>query len=233
MNQFTFDCRQLDQVDFANQPPVPLRTASPRNPLPPNELAALKSALRFGKAFSPSLGTAEEIVDIASKPVAVRLLTPAKMPLVSKSPVIIKFSSSTQLTLAGAFAYSAIPVPGLGVLASLGLYASTTREVGCFATLGGGIFINTPGASLGEEVTLILGTPADFSGPYFGIGVGVGVGVTVTETLLFSPTLPLTIPLTLTLMGFSFNLSASTPTKLPVTVSIEVTNTKIRRLKKF
>lgn len=233
MNQFTFDCRQLDQVDFAKQPPVPLRGASPRNPLPPNELAALKSALRFGKAFSPSLGTAEEIVDIASKPPAVRLLTPAKMPLVSKSPVILKFSSSTQLTVAGAFAASVIFLPGFGVLSSFGLYASTTREVGYFTTYGGGIFINTPSGSLGGELTYILGTPTDFSGPYFGIGVGAGVGVTVTDTLLFSPTLPLTIPLTLTLMGFSVNVSASTPTKLPVTVSIEVTDTEITSLKKF
>jgi hypothetical protein len=174
------------------------------------------------------LETAEEIVDIASKPPSPRLLAPAKKLI---SPFILKFSSSSQLTVAGAFAYSA--AAGFGILGSFGLYASTMREVGYFATVGAGIFINTPGGSVGGELTLILGTPADFSGPYLGIGVGAGVAVTVTDTLLFSPTLPLTIPLTLTLMGFSFNVSASTPTRLPVTVSIEVTDTKITSLKKW
>src|SRR5262249_7454651 len=100
-------------------------------------------------------------------------------------------------------------------------------------TVGGGIIFNSPSLSLGAEVTWIFGTPADFSGPYFGLAVGGGVGVSGTVTLLFAPTLPLSVPLTLTLMGGSFNVSATTPTKFPVTVTIQVTNTVITRLATF
>jgi len=227
MDQFTLDCRQLDRWDFVNQQPVPIPSGRGRRRLPPNEAAALKAALRFGNTFglSPLLGTAEQIVNMASPPpVATSLLRPSAGTLVS-TPLIVKFSSSHELT--GALAVAASLGAVVGVLGSFGVYASTVREVGVFSTIGAGIFFNTPGAAVGGEVTLILGTPTDFSGPYFGISVGAGTGVGVAVTLLFSPTLPIGFPIVLTLMGLAFNVSAVTPTRLPVTVAIEVTNTRI------
>ena len=210
-----------------NQPPVPIPSGRARRRLPPNEAAALKAALRFGKklGISPLLGVAEEIVNIDSPTrVVTSLLRPSTGTLVS-SPLIIHFSSSSELT--GALAVAASLGAVVGVLGSFGVYASTIREVGVFATVGAGIFFNTPGAAAGGEVTLILGTPIDFAGPYFGISLGAGTGVGVAVTLLFAPTLPVGFPIVLTLMGLAFNVSAVTPTKLPLTVTIEVTNTRI------
>src|SRR5262249_43988670 len=198
MDQFTFDFRQLATWDVSKQPPTPLGIVGPKRPLPPNELAALKSALRFGKAFSPILETADEIADIASKPLRATILLPSKLPITSTTPpIIVKLSSSRSFTEALGVAASAAAV--VGANGSLGFYASTTREVGFFSTVGGGIIFNSPSLSLGAEVTWIFGTPADFSGPYFGLAVGGGVGVSGTVTLLFAPTLPLSVPLTLTL----------------------------------
>jgi len=210
-----------------NQPPVPIPSGRGRKPLSPTEASALKASLRLGNTFglSPLLKTAEEIVALASPPkVAVALRPPSVGTLISKA-LVIKFSSSSELT--GALAVAASLSAVVGVLGSFGVYASTIREVGFFSTVGAGIFFNTPGAGVGGEATIILGTPTDFAGPYFGITVGVGTGVGVAITLLFSPTLPLSLPVVLTLMGFAFNVSAVTPTRLPVTVSIEVTNTVI------
>ena len=192
------------------------------------EVAALKAAIRLAKPVNPMLATLEEMIDIGSKPTRATLLAPAKMPIIGGAP-IIKFSGSSQLT--GAFGAAGSAAWGIGFLVSVGLYASNTPEVGVFSTLGGGIFVNTPGASIGGELTLILGTPLDFSGPYLGVSVSAGTGLGVTGTLLFSPTLPLTFPPILTLMGCSINFSAVTPTKLPLTVAITVTNTKISKFK--
>jgi hypothetical protein len=227
MNQFTLDCRQLDQWDFVNQPPVAIPSGRGRTPKSPTEVAAMKAAIRLGNLFgvSPLLKTAEEVVNIASPPrVVTSLLKPSKGNLVSPR-LEIKFSSSSELTVALALAGSA--AAGIGVVGSAGVYGSTVREVGVFFSIGPGIFFNTPGASIGGEYTIILGTPTDFAGPYFGITLAAGAPLSAAVTLLFSPTLPLGIPLVLTLMGLAVNISLSTPTRLPLTVSIEVTNTKI------
>jgi hypothetical protein len=230
MDKLTFDCRQLEQWDFVKQPPVPLRSGATRQPLAPAEVAALKSAARFGKFLTPILGTMEEVLDIASTPVAVTVLPPAKL-LIAAIPTI-KFSTSRDFT--GSIAIAGSASFGVGFIADMGFFASTTREVGSFVTLGTGLFFNTFGGSLGGEVTLIAGNPTDFSGPYFGVSIGAGTSVGFTETALFIPTPPPpALPTVLTFMGAAFNVSAVTPTKLPVTVALQVTDTKIIAIKKF
>jgi hypothetical protein len=227
MNQFTIDARQLDNWDFMSQLPVKIPSGRGKKPLGSTEISALKAALRIGSTFgvSPLFSTAEELVTLATppKPTA-SILKPSKS-LVS-STVAIKFSSSAELTGALAVASSLSAVAT--ALGSFGVYASTIREVGFFSSIGAGITFNTPGAAVGGEVTVILGTPSDFAGPYFGIAFSAGTGVGVGVTLLFSPTLGGTPPLILTLMGLAFNVSAVTPTKLPLSVTIEVTNTRIK-----
>jgi hypothetical protein len=145
-------------------------------------------------------------------------------------PVGFALSKSTNLTIAAALTESAFA--GVGAVVSGGVYGSTTREIGVFATGGGGIFTNF-GLSAGGEYTYVLGTPADFAGPYFGVGVSISgpPPIGVGGMLLFSPTL--TIPVTLTLMGFSVSVTVNTPSPIPVTVTAEVTNTKIWPVLRF
>ncbi|HPE73189.1 MAG TPA: hypothetical protein PK018_13655 [Candidatus Competibacter sp.] len=233
MQQLTLDCRQLDQWDFVNQPPVRLPGTRSKKSLSTTEATALKSAIGLGSTLG--LGnifkTAEEVVNIASSPsVATSVLKPSKGILTSPS-LAIKFTSSSEVTgsIAAAGSLSAV----IGVTGSFGIYASTTREIGIFSTIGGSLTLNSPGAAAGGEVTLIIGTPSDFAGPYFGVSVGVGTGVAAAVTLLFSPTFPSTpgAPLVLTYMGAAFNVSAVTPTKFPVNISIQVTNTRISGVK--
>lgn len=168
-------------------------------------------------------------MQIAATRPAARLLSPAGMP--AGGPVVIQYSKSAFVT--GAFGMSASAALGVGVLAGAGVYASSSREIGVYSTAGGGIFLS-PGASSGGECTVVYGTPADFSGLYFGLSVGGGVGVmSVGGTLLFSPSMPLGVPMTLTLMGYSLGVSASTPGGLPINVSVTVTDTKITALHRW
>ena len=163
---------------------------------------------------------------ICISPPSVGLLRPSKM------PVHFELSKSSQLTVAGALTVSAFAA--VGVVGSGGVYGSTTREVGVFLSGGGGIFTNY-GVSGGAEYTFIFGTPADFSGPYFGVGVSVSgpPPIGVGGTLLFSPSMPPTLPITLTLMGFSVAVTVGTPSPIPVTVSAVVTDTKIWPVLRF
>ena len=221
MESFRADLRQLDRLEGAFLPrPTPLRSAPRRRDLPQVERSALVSALEFGKTFSPTLGSLLEIVNVGASPPKLSVLRPLRM------PVGFALSKSTNLTIAAAVTVSAFAV--VGVVGSGGLYGSTTREIGVFLTGGGGIFTNV-GLSGGGEYTFILGTPADFAGPYFGVGVSVSgpPPIGVGGTLLFSPRLPLTIPITLTLMGWAVAVTVNTPSPIPVTVTLEVTNTKL------
>lgn len=230
MTQFTLDAKQLDTWDFMNQLPVKIPSGRGRRALGSTETSALKAALRVGSAFgiSPLISAAEEVVSLASPPKpAASILKPSKS-LIS-SAVEIKFSSSAELTGALAIA-SSLSAVGTAI-GSFGVYASTIREVGFFSSVGAGITFNTPGAAVGGEVTVILGTPSDFSGPYFGLAFSAGTGVAAGVTLLFAPVIGGTPALVLTLMGLAFNVSAVTPTKLPLSVTIEVTNTRIKGVK--
>ena len=230
MNQFTVDARQLDNWDFMSQLPAKIPSGRGRKSLGATETSALKAALRVGSALgvSPAFSTTSEIVDLASPPKPTpSILEPAKS-LIS-STVGIKFSKSADIT--GAFAAAGSLSAIATAIGSFGVYASTTREIGFFSTIGAGITFNTPGAAAGGEVTVIRGTPGDFSGAYYGLTFGAGVGVGGAVTLLFSPTLGGTPALLLTFMGVAFNVSAVTPTKLPVSVTISVTNTRISGVK--
>ena len=176
--------------------------------------------------LSPGLGKVLEAVNVGVKPPALSVLRPRLM------PVSFAFSSSRELTVSMALTVSAFA--GIGVVGSGGIYGSTTREIGVFLTGGGGLFSNF-GLSAGGEETIILGTPADFAGPYFTVGVSVSgpPPIGVGGALLFAPTLPLTSPITLTLMGFSVSVTVNTPSPLPVTVTAEVTDTKIWPVLRF
>jgi len=222
MDQFTLDCRQLDRWDAVKQPPVPLPIGFSRRNLQPLEVAAMRTTLRFGKLVNPALGTGEELLGLASSSVVAKILPPSMMPVGPPPLPALALSKSTALTEAVAFVVSGNDLL-FGGFASAGIFTSTTREVGIFTSGGGGLFFNSAGASIGGELTIILGTPADFAGPFLGVSVGAGEPLAVTATVLFSPK----PPLTLVLMGVAMNISATTPTKLPVTVSIVVSNTEI------
>jgi hypothetical protein len=225
MQSFRADFSQLGRLEGAFLPrPTPVRPAPGRRALPQGERAALVSTLEFGKRFSLTLGSLLEIVNVGASPPALSVLRPLAM------PVGFALSKSTNLTIAAALTESAFA--GIGAVVSGGVYGSTTREIGVFATGGGGIFTNF-GLSAGGEYTYVLGTPADFAGPYFGVGVSISgpPPIGVGGMLLFSPTL--TIPVTLTLMGFSVSATINTPSPIPVTVTAEVTNTKIWPVLRF
>ncbi|MEO8127849.1 MAG: hypothetical protein ABJF23_09070 [Bryobacteraceae bacterium] len=210
-----------------SQLPVKIPGGRGKNALGSTETSALKTALRIGSAFgvSPLFSTAEELIGIASPPKPGASIQKPSKSLIS-STVAIKFSGSGELTGALAVASSLNAVAT--ALGSFGVYTSTIREVGFLSSIGAGITFNTPGAAVGGELTIILGTPSDFAGPYFGLAFGIGTGVGGAVTLLFSPTLGGTPPLILMFMGLAFNISATTPTKLPLSVTIEVTNTRIK-----
>lgn len=213
-----------------SQLPVKIPSGRGRNALGATETSALKAACSLGSTLgvSPLFSTASEILDLASPPKPTpSILKPTKS-LVSSS-VAINFSKSVDIT--GALAVAGSLGAVATAIGSFGVYGSTTREVGFFSTIGAGITFNTPSASAGGEVTVIMGTPADFSGAYFGITLGAGTGVSGAVTLLFSPVLGGTPALVLTFMGLAFNISATTPTKLPVSVTISVTNTRISGVK--
>jgi hypothetical protein len=235
MDKFTLDCRQLENWDFVSQLPVPLSNGYNGRRLNSTEAAALNSTVRFGKALDPGLGCLEDLFDIANKPVAATLRAPVSMHGVTARTLasgaaaavapyipVLKFSSAHDLTGAfGGAVSSTIPVT-VFVGASAGVYISTTREVGIYYTIGGGL-TTSPGSSLGGELTLIVGTPADFMGPYLGISLGGNAGgASVTGTVLFTLDAAST-PAVITLMGVTINVSGAA--KVPVYVSIEVTNT--------
>lgn len=230
MNQFTIDAKQLDNWDFMSQLPVKVPSGRGRKSLGSTETSALKAALSLGSTLgvSPLFSTASEIVSLATPPKPTATILKPSKSLIS-STVEINFSKSVDIT--GALAVAGSVGAVATAIGSFGVYGSTTREVGFFSTIGAGITFNTPGAAAGGEVTVIMGTPSDFSGPYFGISLGAGVGVGGAVTLLFSPVLGGTPALVLTFMGLAFNISAVTPTKLPVNVTISVTNTRISGVK--
>jgi hypothetical protein len=231
MDKFTLDCSQMERWDFVRQPPVPIVNVPPKRPLMGNDLAALQSALRWGKALGiPAARLAGEVVDIASKPVAATLISPTKLLAAAVSVLpVIKFSTKTQIT--ESIGLTSTVAMAIGIVGSAGVYASSAREVGAFLTGGGGVFVNTTFASTGVEFAHIFGPPSDFAGPYFGISVSVGEVLSAGATLLFAPTLPLSVPPVLTLMGVAINFSGGTPTLLPVTVSVQVTDTFITGVK--
>lgn len=221
MQSFRADLRQLDRLEGALLPrPTPLRLAPRRRELPRVERAALVSALELGKRFSPTLSSLLETINVGTRPPALAVLRPIRM------PVGFALSKSKGVTIACALTYQAFA--GVGEVISGGVYGSTTREVGLFVSGGVGIFTNL-GVSGGGEYTYIMGAPADFAGPYFGVGVSVSgpPPIGFGGTLLFSPALPLSIPLTLTLMGWSVAVTVSSPSPIPVSVTLEVTDTKI------
>ena len=230
MTQIKIDATQLANWDFMNQLPVKIPSGRGRKSLGSTEKTALKAALSLGTTLgvSPLLSTASEILSLSEPPKpTVSLLKPA-INLIS-STVAIRFSSSVDITGALALAGSLGAVDT--AIGSFGFYGSTTPEVGFFSSIGAGITFNTPGAAAGGELTVIMGGPSDFAGPYFGVSVGAGTGVGGAVTFLFSPTLGGTPPLILTFMGLAFNISAVTPTKFPVNITIMVTNTRISGVK--
>ncbi len=194
-------------------------TAVPRQPLTVTAKNALKGALALGKSLDPKLSLMSDVTTLGSTPGTTTVLRPAGTPSFA-------LSSSTQLTMAVGFAGAGFAL--FGSVASIGVYASTTREVGGYLTLGIGLFIPGVGASSGGEFTIILGTPFDLSGPYLSAGVSVAPAVFgVGCALPFSPGPPLT------LMGLTVSLSANTPSEIPLVITLEATDTKIKPFVRF
>jgi hypothetical protein len=218
VDNFTADLRQADKVnlDLLTFRPV---TAAPRRPLSPIERTGLKSALSLGKSFDSRLALMSDVMKIGDSPPSLSVLLPAK-------PAMFAISKSKFVTVALGVAGAGFAI--WGSLASGGVYGSSTREVGAFFTIGVGLFLPAVGASIGGELTFVLGTPADFSGPYVSAGLSVAPAVLgVGGQLLFSPGRPLVF------MGISVSLSANTPSECPVTFVLEATDTKIKPLLRF
>jgi hypothetical protein len=219
MDRFTADFRQLSQLDVGILRLRPV-AAGPRRTFPPVERSAVKASLGLGKSIDKKLALLAETVGIGDRPPTVTVLRP------STTMASLALSKSSALTVALGFGGSAFVF--FGALGSVGVYGSTTREIGTYETIGMGLFFPAVGASVGGELTFVLGTPADLAGPYYSAGVTVAPAVLgVGGQLLFSPGPPLTF------MGISISLSANTPSELPVTVTLEVTNTWTQPRLKF
>jgi hypothetical protein len=218
MRQFTLDLRRAGNLNpnLLTFRPV---TAAPRQPLNVTAKSALTSALALGKGLDPKLSLMSEVTTLGSTPGVTTVLRPAATPSFA-------VSRSTQLTMAVGFGAAGFAI--FGSVASIGVYASTTREIGGYLTLGIGLFLPGVGASVGGEFTIILGTPFDLSGPYLSAGVSVAPAVFgIGAALLFSPGPPLT------LMGLTVSLSANTPSELPLVIALEATDTKIKPFVRF
>jgi hypothetical protein len=218
MRQFTLDLRKADKVNpnLLSFRPV---TAAPLRPVAPTARTALKAGLDVGKVFDNKVALMADVGSLALASPSVSVLRPAAKP-------VFAISSGTDLTMAIGFTGAGFAL--FGSVASVGLYASTTREIGGYLTLGIGLFLPAVGASGGGEFTVIVGTPVDLSGPYLSAGVSVAPAVFgIGASLLFSPGPPLTF------MGVTVSLTANTPSELPVTLVLEATDTKIKPFVRF
>lgn len=216
--QFTLDLRQANRMDASLLQMTPV-TAAPRRPLPPEGKPVLKAALELGKSFDPKLALLNDVTSVAFGG-ATNVLRPAT------APPAFAISRSAQMTMALGLTGSGFVI--YGAVGSIGLYASTTREIGGYFSSGVGLFLPSVGASGGGEFTVILGTPTDLSGAYFSAGVSVAPNIFgVGAALLFSPGPPLT------LMGLTVSLTANTPSFFPVSITLEVTDTRIKPLLRF
>jgi len=253
MKQIIFDLRRMNAIDVTKL--VPLRSV-PHRALPPVEQAFVKTAFELGKLTDPGFKLLLEVEEIAEKPNVALVFDPFPT-LTAVGPAgaprfSISVSRKKDVTVSAGGSASAGIVGGVAF--SMGLYASSTKEVGFFVT-GGGVFGLIIGASGGPELAYIMGGPNDFSGLFFGLAASVsplppplavfGVGA----TLLFSPgpaipipipkvppslglvgglatALPSTlgIPLTLVFMGIAVNLSAGI-SELPFSIVVEATTT--------
>lgn len=214
MRQFTLDFSKAGNVNINLLTFRPV-TAVPRLPASPTAKTALKAGLDLGKILDPKLALMADVVSLGTGSPSVSTLRPAT------PPPSFAISSSRNQTMAVGFAGAGFAL--FGSVASAGVYASTTREIGGYLTFGIGLFLPGVGASIGGEFTVIAGTPGDLSGPYLSAGVSVAPAVLgVGAALLFSPGPPLT------LMGLTISLSANTPSEVPLTIVLEATNTKIK-----
>ena len=195
-------------------------TAASRQALSPTSKSALKAGLDLGKGLDSKIALMSDVASLGFAPPVTNVLRPPSR------PPTFAISSGTDLTMAVGFAGAGFAI--FGSVASAGLYASTTREIGTYFTLGIGLFIPGVGASIGGEFTVIVGTPSDLSGPYLSAGVSVAPAVFgVGASLLFSPGPPLT------LMGLTISLSANTPSEIPLVIALEATDTKIQPRVRF
>lgn len=218
MRQFTLDLRRAGNL---NPELLTFRrvSAAPRTALSENGKTILNTALDLGKALDPKLSLMADVASLGFASPPATALRPATAPLIA-------ISRSSYLTMAVGFVGAGFAI--FGAVASVGVYASTTREIGQYTTTGVGLFVPGVGLSGGGEFTVVLGTPADLGGLYLSAGVSVAPGVFgVGAALLFAP------GPSLTLMGITISLSANTPSEVPLTIALEATNTTVKPIVRF
>lgn len=217
MRNFTLDLSQLTVSPDASKGKAVY--AAPRQRRSPLDRALIETALNVGKPLNPSFGGALETLQISAAPPTVRVVP---------SPTVSMASSSHDLTVDFGLSGTAAMVAGMNL--SGGVYGSTTPELGIFGTAGFVVGIIS-GASGGVELTIVFGTPRDFSGTFISfqasVGIKVPAGASVGASLLFSPGLPGRGGLvSLTFMGFALNLTGGV-SALPASVAVEWSNTAV------
>jgi len=219
MDRFVADFRKLDKLNVKNLSFHPVSVA-PRKKLGSPERLSLNAGLSLGKGLDKKIALMDDLAKMGDRPPSVSVLPPL-------SPIAgLRISPSRDATIALGLTGSGFVF--FGATASVGLYISTTREVGAFFSHGMGLYFPAVGASGGGELTYILGTPADLAGPCIAAGISVGPGVAAGgASLLFSPGPPLV------LIGVSISITANTPSFVPGNIVFEVTNTSTKPLVRF
>jgi hypothetical protein len=188
--------------------------------LSPPEKVALRSGTAFAKAIDAPIGKADGVIQMADRPPKVSVIRPATMPVGTSSAA----SGPAAFHLTAAYGVAGSAFAAIGAVSGFGIFGSTTGEIGVYTNVGAGIFLGA-GASVGVDVCLIFGTPADFAGPFIGIGISVSFPppavVGTGAVALFSP-----VGSSFVFMGFDIPFTVG-PQWPPLVVSVTATNTAI------
>lgn len=227
MDRINLDLRQLDNLDIQQiQQGHAVTNVTPHHEASALEKIGLKGSLDFGSAIDPRIGFLREPIRVSEHAPAVSILPPTKVLLgamgsfLGTHPITIGVGPSAQL-----FAV-------VGFTVNIGVYGSTTHELGLFDTVGIGLW-TAVGFGVGGTFTLVLGPPSSFFGDFWSVGVDIGgptpfkVGPSVGGQLLFAGSFPTFPP---RFMGFAISVSAGA--SIPnIALSVQITNTQ--RLMKF
>jgi len=211
MQNFTLDLSQMTVVPDPSKGTIV--TAGPRQQRSSLQRSVIETALEFGKPFNPDLGGALDVLGISKKAPTVKVVPSSTVAMASKRTGDLTVGLGVTGTVAMAF----------GLSTTGGFYGSTTPEFGVF--WGGGFVAGIiSGASVGPEVTFVIGTPADFAGPFVAFQASVGPVFktwSVGGSLLFSPGPPGSMGrVPLTFMGVAFNATVGI-SALPGSISVE------------
>jgi hypothetical protein len=207
LDNIKLDLRQLDNLDIQQiKQGHAVTNVTPHHEASAIEKIGLKSSLDFGSVIDPNIGFLREPIRVSEHPPTVSILPPTKVLLgavgsfVGTHPITIGLGPSAEL-----FAV-------VGFTVNIGIYGSTTPELGLFDTVGIGLW-TAVGFGVGGTLTVVLGPPSSFFGEFWSIGIDVAgpppikVGPGVGVQLLFAGSFPTFPP---RFMGFAIRLRTHT-----------------------